>query len=96
MPKESRRLGVDRPTTPQVFQGVVAPAEFPKAKLDVSLDSILEQQTRHAHDYALAAEQPAVAGNSEFMDVPVDLIDPSPFDIGGSSCQPADFSAHQA
>ena len=25
-------------------QGVVAPAEFPKAKLDVSLDSILEQQ----------------------------------------------------
>lgn len=79
MPKESRRLGVDRPTTPQVFQGVVAPAEFPKAKLDVSLDSILEQQNRHAHDHALAAEQPAVAGNSEFMDVPVDLIDPSPF-----------------
>ena len=70
---------MDRPTAPKVFQGVVAPADFPQAKLDVSLDSILEQQTRHAHDYALAAEQPAVAGNSEFMDVPVDLIDPSPY-----------------
>ena len=79
MPKESRRLGVDRPTAPKVFQGVVAPADFPQAKLDVSLDSILEQQNSHAQAQPIDAQQPAVAGNPEFMDVPVNLIDPSPF-----------------
>lgn len=75
MPKESRKLGQDRPALPYSFQGVQA-SEIPKSKLDVSLDSILEEQEKNS-----AAVNPICGSNvsSEFQDIPVDLIDPSPF-----------------
>lgn len=72
-------MGVDRPSTPQVFQGVVAPADFPNAKLDVSLDSILEQQSVMSTQQPIAQHAAVADSNAEFLDVPVDLIDPSPF-----------------
>lgn len=79
MPKESRKLGVDRPNAPKVYQGVVAPSDFPKAKLDVSLDSILADQEGHDLNQESDAILAVVPGNAEFMEVPVDLIDPSPY-----------------
>lgn len=79
MPKETRKLGQDRPAPLPSFQGVQA-AKIPDANLGVSLDAILEAKEK---SHPATSPSPTLSSDSnsspEFQDVPVDLIDRSPF-----------------
>ncbi|SIQ98735.1 ParB/RepB/Spo0J family partition protein [Aquipseudomonas alcaligenes] len=79
MPKETRKLGQDRPAPLPAFQGVQA-AKIPDANLAVSLDTILAAQQNNPPAVTPSPPSPPVSNSSpEFQDVPVDLIDRSPF-----------------
>lgn len=82
MPKETRPLGKDRPNQTKVFQGVAATDDFPSPNLNVSLDDILhaqEEKEMRAQPPASTSIAPAPSSTAEFREVPVDLIDTSPY-----------------
>lgn len=91
MPKETRRLGVDRASEavvsdahlpPTHLQGVRAPDKIPEANLDVTLEDIVAQQeAASAAPVApiAPAESHAVDPQFEIKKIPVGQIDVSPY-----------------
>lgn len=76
--KRSRPLGQDL-QRPAMIQGVRAPRSVPEGSLSVGIGELLEQRGLLTQEGEISASSASTAPESEVQDLPVDLIDTSPY-----------------